>query len=560
MKCAIYTRFSSDRQREASSEDQARNCRRRVEAEGWTLVEHFKDEGISGATAARPAYQAMLRAAAASTFDVLLVDDLSRLARDSIEQERAIRRLEFQGRRVIAVSDGYDSTAKAAVRKITRGVKGLMNEMRLDELREQVHRGLTGQALAKFWAGGRPYGYKLVQVKDATRLDAHGNPDVIGTRLERDPDQDVIVAEIFRHYADDWSLYAIASELNRRAVPSPGTAWRNRGPGRATKWVASGIHTLLENRLYRGEYAWNKTVKTRDPDTNARRVRARPESEWIRSSMPELRIVSEEVWRRVEARRLRQGARGGARRARGAPKYLFSSVLRCGECGASMVVKGGTANYYGCGANKLGGPHACGNSLSVRRAIVEDRLLAPIKADLLSDEIIEEVERRYRAAVGRRPTAAPAQARVASLRTEIDNLVAAIAGGALKSSPAIAARLAKAEEELAALEASAAAAPLSAPVLDLRPRIRERYRRLVRDLENSLSRRDVARARSIIKELVGWEIRVSPSEDRTHLVAFVPTGSEVLVSQASGASKISLVPGIGFEPTTHALRMRCSTN
>src|SRR5579859_6723586 len=139
MKAAIYTRFSSDRQREASSEDQARNCRRRLEEEGWQLAEHYKDEGISGATAARPAYQAMLRAASAGAFDVLLVDDLSRLARDSIEQERAIRRLEFQGRRVIAVSDGYDSTAKAAVRKITRGVKGLMNEMRLDELREQVH-------------------------------------------------------------------------------------------------------------------------------------------------------------------------------------------------------------------------------------------------------------------------------------------------------------------------------------------------------------------------------------------------------------------------------------
>src|SRR5207302_553557 len=81
----VYARFSSDRQREASSEDQARNCRRRIEAEGWQLMQHFKDEGITGSTSERPAYKAMLRAAASGEFGVLLVDDLSRLSSDQIE-------------------------------------------------------------------------------------------------------------------------------------------------------------------------------------------------------------------------------------------------------------------------------------------------------------------------------------------------------------------------------------------------------------------------------------------------------------------------------------------
>src|SRR6516165_433022 len=75
MKAVVYTRFSSDRQREASSEDQARNCRRRAESEGWRIGEHYRDEGISGSTADRPGYKAMLRAAQAREFDVLLVDD-----------------------------------------------------------------------------------------------------------------------------------------------------------------------------------------------------------------------------------------------------------------------------------------------------------------------------------------------------------------------------------------------------------------------------------------------------------------------------------------------------
>jgi DNA invertase Pin-like site-specific DNA recombinase len=78
------------------------------------------------------------------------VDDVSRLARDQVESERVIRRLEFQGIRIVATADGYDSQAKTATRKIQRTVKGLVNEMRLDELREQVLAWTTppgGQAI-----------------------------------------------------------------------------------------------------------------------------------------------------------------------------------------------------------------------------------------------------------------------------------------------------------------------------------------------------------------------------------------------------------------------------
>jgi hypothetical protein len=50
----------------------------------------------------------------------------------------------------VATADGYDSQAKTATRKIQRTVKGLVNEMRLDELREQVLAWTTppgGQAI-----------------------------------------------------------------------------------------------------------------------------------------------------------------------------------------------------------------------------------------------------------------------------------------------------------------------------------------------------------------------------------------------------------------------------
>jgi site-specific DNA recombinase len=164
MRAALYARFSSDLQRATSIEDQFRNCCKRAEGEGWTVVATFADAAMSGSDANRPQYRAMLEAAARCEFDVLIVDDLSRLTRDAVECERTIRRLEFAGLRIVATSDGYDSTSKA--RKVHRGFKGLMNEIFLDDLRERVHRGLTGQAQKHYWCGGRPYGYRLKPVLD----------------------------------------------------------------------------------------------------------------------------------------------------------------------------------------------------------------------------------------------------------------------------------------------------------------------------------------------------------------------------------------------------------
>src|SRR5258708_34546833 len=105
MKAALYARFSTDLQRATSIEDQFRNCRKRAEVEGWTVVATFADAAMTGSDANRPQYRAMLEAAARHEFDVLMVDDLSRLTRDAVECERAIRRLDFSGMRIDATSD-----------------------------------------------------------------------------------------------------------------------------------------------------------------------------------------------------------------------------------------------------------------------------------------------------------------------------------------------------------------------------------------------------------------------------------------------------------------------
>jgi site-specific DNA recombinase len=408
MRAALYTRFSSSHQREASTEDQARNCRRRIESEGWQIAEHFKDEAMSGSLAHRPGYQALLKAAAVRSFDVLVVDDLSRLSRDQVESERAIRSLEFGGIRILGISDGYDSQAKS--RKVQRGVRGLMNEIYLDDLRNKTHRGLAGQALKKFWAGGKPYGYRLVQLKDDARRDCYGNAEVIGKQLTINPEQAVIVREIFERFANDSSTRAIAAHLNEQNVPSPGSAWRGRTQRRASGWLGSTINSLLENPLYRGLYQWNRTEWRKNPDTGKRTTRARPSSEWITHDMPELRIVDEQLWQRVIERRARariraNGSSGVAPRrqnnGRGGPKFAFSGLLRCEVCNSSLVIVGGTKVWraYGCAGHKDGGASVCTNGLTVRQQLLEERLVRPMKRDLLSPQLLANLEARSQAKI-----------------------------------------------------------------------------------------------------------------------------------------------------------------
>jgi protein gp37 len=96
MRCAIYARYSSDRQSEASAEDQARLCRERASSEGWTVTAEFLDPAISGATRDRPGLKRLL--ARAADFDVVLCESLDRLSRDEEDIAHITKRLRYARR------------------------------------------------------------------------------------------------------------------------------------------------------------------------------------------------------------------------------------------------------------------------------------------------------------------------------------------------------------------------------------------------------------------------------------------------------------------------------
>ena len=220
--------------------------------------------------------------------------------------------------------------------------------------------------------------------------------------------------------------------------------------------------------------------------------------------------------------------------------YLFSGLLTCGKCGANYTLRDN--KFYSC-ASWLNGK-ACSNKIGVRRDLVERLLLAEIKAGLASPVIVEHVRQELTRRL-RRKAPTVDKVRVQELEQEVGNLVDAIASGALRSSPAIAARLAAAESELERLNASA---PDNGPAVALLPRLDELFLQRVRELERT-AERDPVRARQALLESIDTPIALHPVDG----VLEAEIGVRPPLAVAAGHRQESMVAGAGFEPATFGL-------
>ena len=106
MKVAIYARYSSDNQRDASIADQLRVCREFATREGWTVVQEFTDHAISGATLLRSGFQGLMRDALNQRFDVVLAEALDRFSRDQEDTAGLFKRLTFAGVNIVTLAEG----------------------------------------------------------------------------------------------------------------------------------------------------------------------------------------------------------------------------------------------------------------------------------------------------------------------------------------------------------------------------------------------------------------------------------------------------------------------
>jgi DNA invertase Pin-like site-specific DNA recombinase len=284
MRVAIYARYSSENQRDASIADQVRICREFVQRQGWAVTHEFADHAASGSNVMRSGFQDMMALALRKGVDVVLAESLDRFSRDQEDTAALFKRLTFAGVRIVTLAEG-DITF------LHIGLKGTMNAMFLKELADKTRRGLRGRIEAGKAGGGLSFGYRILRRFEKGEV-TKGEREVV-------PEEAAIIRRIFRDYLAGASPKQIVKSLNAEKV---------RGPQGAL-WSPSTIHGnskrgtgILHNELYVGRIVWNRQRFLRDPETGKRVARPNPQSEWITKAVPDLRIIDDELWQGVQAR------------------------------------------------------------------------------------------------------------------------------------------------------------------------------------------------------------------------------------------------------------------
>lgn len=313
---AVYCRYSCDQQRETSIDDQLRRCREVAARHGFLVDESliYSDSALSGtAIDKRDGYKAFVAAWEAGRFDVILVDEFSRLSRDDVEQAVIRRRLrERPGIRLITC-DGTDTAQPGW--ELTLGIQGVLAQDEVRKAQHRVGRGMLGQLERGYMIATPAYGYKLEREFDPT-----GNH--LGSRWLIKEYEAGIVKEIFNRRANGESMHAIARWLNETGVA---TARKGRGPDGGF-WRPARVRGLLANRIYRGEFVWHGSTTHR----YRAKKRGQPTEEKV-FLRPELRLVSDEVWDRCNGKSISRSGYGGG-------QHALAGLIQCGCCGSILLL------------------------------------------------------------------------------------------------------------------------------------------------------------------------------------------------------------------------------
>jgi site-specific DNA recombinase len=564
-RAAIYARYSSDQQSAASIPDQVRLCRRLCEEQGWTVVDVFADEAMSGASHLRPEFQGLQQMALQGEVDVIVAEALDRLSRDQEHVAGFYKRMTYLGVKIVTKSEGE-------INELHIGLGGTMSALFLKQLAQKTHRGLEGRVKAGKSAGGISFGY---------RPDRHLLPDGTLSTGDRtiDEREAALVRRIFADYDKGKSARTIAIDLNREGVPPPRGG---EGKGAAT-WSFSTISGnwkrgtgILNNELYVGRLVWNRQRFIKDPATGKRQARPNPPEAWIVEEVPHLRIVEDTLWRRVK---LRQGAIRdvivatrddssqapkveAGRRAR----YLFSGLLECSCCGSGYIMI--SDSRYGCSAARNRG--TCSNRRSIKRSDIEDRVLSGLKHRLMAPDLVAEFIAEFQREVqkDRIDTLAArgdVERRLSKVQKDIDSIIAAITDGMYHAS--MKAKMDALEAQKADLETRMIATPAPDPVT-IHPDLAEIYARKVANLAEALNDADTkAEAADLLRSLID-RIILRPEEGAPggHAIELFGELGAILSLCGNGKGtnakahavgvghkQVTMVAGTGFEPVTFRL-------
>ena len=355
MKIAAYCRVSTEKEAQIDSlEKQIEFFNEFTKKNGYELYKLYADEGISGKQIKhRKQFQQMMHDAKLKKFDKVVVKDVSRFARNTVDLLQSVRELKSYGVQVDFLNNGEVMEGGS---EFILTILGAMAQQESANMSKRVKFGKDITA-KKGRVPNLVFGYDKI-------------PDERYT-LKINEEEAKIVKEIFESYVyKGIGTTKIAWNLNDRGIRTKKTK---------SKWVQTSIVRMLKNPIYTGRVT-NKKSEVTDFITGARKEL--PEEEWIIVEKPEMRIISDELFNRAQELLEQRSNEFKLNNKREKTEYVFSTLIYCKHCGYSFrrIKRKYTADgpeyirWVCSGRNSMGVNH-CPNTT----VIDEEELLNAIK-------------------------------------------------------------------------------------------------------------------------------------------------------------------------------------
>lgn len=360
MKIAAYCRVSTEKEAQIDSlEKQIDFFNEFTKKNGYELYKLYADEGISGKQIKhRKQFQQMMQDAKAKKFDKVVVKDVSRFARNTVDLLQSVRELKSYNVQVDFLNNGEVMEGGS---EFILTILGAMAQQESANMSKRVKFGkdITAQ---KGRVPNLVFGYDKMPNERYT--------------LKINEEEAKIVKEIFESYVyKGIGTTKIAWDLNDRGIRTKKTK---------SKWVQTSIVRMLKNPIYTGRVT-NKKSEVTDFITGTRKDL--PEEEWIVVERPEMRIISDELFNRAQEILAQRSNEFKLNNKREKTEYVFSTLIYCKHCGYSFrrikrkyTEDGNEYLRWVCsGRNSMGVNH-CPNTT----VIDEEELLNAIKEYLKS--------------------------------------------------------------------------------------------------------------------------------------------------------------------------------
>ena len=378
MNIAAYCRVSTDKSDQLNSlETQKEFFLEYTKRTGDNLIKLYADEGISGTKIKnRKEFQRMLADAEKGLFNMVVVKDISRFARNTVDLLQSVRKLKSLGIE-------------------TQFLTANMTSMGNSEFVLTIFGALAQEESANT-SKRIKFGKKMNAEKGRVPNIVFGYDKTIGDyfNLSINENEAKAIRQIFQWYTEEgYGGSKIANMLNERGIKTK----------RGNNWSQNAVCRILTNEIYTGKII-NGKEEIADFLTGQRKEK--DESEWLVTIRPELRIIEDEVF--DKAQDILKGRHDSFKitHERQSNKYLFSTLIKCKECGWSFrrTVRQYKNTYvrWVCSGHNGKGADSCPNAVTVDeeeliRALQEYFQEILSKKKKVINYVIKEFQRVYKA-------------------------------------------------------------------------------------------------------------------------------------------------------------------